>query len=123
MAIFNLPVSVWRTPETWGIQFFYCTWEELCEIAASLRNDGMDVDSYDAEQYHLVGDSRRGSPRGWYRHADYSTADGHTLWQEHCVLLDQNMKPIREGFASERKPAQVTAESEKELLMRALAGA
>lgn len=83
----------------------------------------MEVDSYDAEQYSIIGDARRGAPRGWYHHSTYSMADGRTTWQEHCVLLDENLKVVRQGVASEIKPAQVTSESEEKLLMRALASA
>lgn len=131
MATFTLPKALWRIPEAWHRSpamwqwghMRFCTWEQICNIAASLRAEGVEAEAYDGEQYFLVGDIQRGLPRGWYCSSTYSTADGLTTWSEHCALLTADFAVLREAFCTEPMPADVTSAAERAFLMRCLANA
>ena len=88
-----------------------------------MRSNGIDADNYDAEQFILIGDSLRGTPRGWYRQSRYSTADRRILWCEDCALLSSELAILKEASIAEPMPASPNSDQERGILMRCLANA
>ena len=120
--ITTLPKAVWRTPESWGKSLF-CTWEQLSEIASELRSIGIEADNYKADQYILIGDAMRGVPRGWYQCLSYGTADGHTTWNGHCVLLSSSLAILKENSYCVPQPSGDISAAERSIMIRCLANA
>lgn len=121
--IITLPKAVWRTPASWSDRQHFCIWEQLSDITADMRSNGIDADNYDAEQFILIGDSLRGAPRGWYHQSRYSTADGRTLWHEDCALLTSELAILKEASIAEPMPPSPSSDQERAILMRCLANA
>jgi hypothetical protein len=117
--VITLPKAVWRTPESWGNSVF-CTWKQLSEIASELRSAGVEADSYQAEQYILLGDATRGAPRGWYHSSGYGTADGQTTWSGHCVLLNPSLAILKENSYCVPLPSADISAAERLVLMQCL---
>lgn len=124
MATFTLSTYVWSTPDEWGAQTFCATWDDLCAIASELRSIGMDADPQKGPvQYQLIGAPDRSLARGWYQHATYETADGRVMWGLHCVELDANLRPLRQGYCQQRQVHTDVDTAEREMLIRCLADA
>jgi hypothetical protein len=115
---FTFYKAIFCTPESWG-QRVFCTREQLAEIATELNSVGIDADCSDAEQYCIIGELDRPTPKAWYASSTWETADGQTYWAQHCVMVDASMALLKEGFAK----ALNTETDERALLMRCLAAA
>lgn len=115
----QLPEIVFCTPDEWGAQTFCATFDELCAIAAEI-----DADPHRGPvQYQLIGAPDRSLARGWYQHFTYEIADGRVMWGLHCVELDANLKPLRQGYCQQRQVHSDVDKAEREMLMRCLADA
>jgi hypothetical protein len=88
-----------------------------------INTSGIEADNYEADQYILVGDAMRGAPRGWYQCLSYGTADGQTIWNGRCVLLDSSLTILKENSYCVPQPSADISAAERSAMMHCLVNA